>query len=205
MPDRLPNFAIHPGYTHKVDVVAWDDRKFKHEAQRVVYHTSYTLSQRHGLTSVFDIGCGSGWKLVNLKGFRRRIGSEIEPCFSFLKETYPEGEWIFSDLSKPSPVQDVDLVMASDVIEHLVNPDLLMDYIDGIAKWKYLVLSTPDRDSVHGRNHQGPPRNPCHVREWSPDEFYRYVIQRFPVISIAMAGSQIVVCDRSRAKCTLAM
>ncbi len=38
-----------------------------------------------------DVGCGSGWKLVNyLSGEFHTIGIETEPALSFLRKTYPD-------------------------------------------------------------------------------------------------------------------
>ena len=40
---------------------------------------------------VIDVGCGSGWKLVNyLSKEFTTIGIETEPALSFLRRTYPD-------------------------------------------------------------------------------------------------------------------
>jgi hypothetical protein len=47
------------------------------------------------------------------------------------------------------------------------------------------VLSTPDRDMLTGTRFEspnGPPINPCHVREWNSSEFKQYISSRFDVI-----------------------
>jgi hypothetical protein len=58
------------------------------------------------------------------------------------------------------------------VIEHLVYPDILLNTL---TKWlsfaNQAVISTPERDLVHGTDHIGMPPNPCHVREWNASEF----------------------------------
>ena len=41
--------------------------------------------------TVIDIGCGSGWKLVNyLSREFQTIGIETEPAISFLRDKYPD-------------------------------------------------------------------------------------------------------------------
>ena len=41
--------------------------------------------------TVIDVGCGSGWKLVNyLSKEFKTIGVETEPALSFLRKTYPD-------------------------------------------------------------------------------------------------------------------
>jgi hypothetical protein len=40
------------------------------------------------------------------------------------------------------------------------------------------LLSTPERDLVRGREHLGPPGNPCHLREWSIRELDAFLRDR---------------------------
>ena len=48
--------------------------------------------------TVIDVGCGSGWKLVNyLSEEFKTIGIETEPALTFLREKYP-GQVTLSDL-----------------------------------------------------------------------------------------------------------
>ena len=42
-------------------------------------------------------------------------------------------------------VPKADLVIASDVVEHLVDPDEMLQFISRIGP-KFVVISTPDRD-----------------------------------------------------------
>ena len=50
---------------------------------------------------VVDIGCGSGYKLVNyISGEFETIGVETEPAISHLRKSYPNEVWI--DSGEPS-------------------------------------------------------------------------------------------------------
>ena len=69
----------------------------------------------------------------------------------------------------------------SDVIEHVLDPDSLLDFIES-CKPKFIVFSTPDRDLICGHDHFGPPSNACHVREWNFLEFKQYISNRFEII-----------------------
>ena len=61
---------------------------------------------------------------------------------------------------------------------------------------KKIVLSTPDRDLLF--NHNGPPKNPAHVREWSYKEFRQYISQYFEIedhfISNKNQCTQVIIC-----------
>ena len=49
-----------------------------------------------------DVGCGSGWKLVNILSAEfHTIGIETEPALSFLQNKYPEQVHFFLVKSKP--------------------------------------------------------------------------------------------------------
>ena len=91
------------------------------------------------------------------------------------------------------------MVICSDVIEHIVNPDDVVDYLLSLNS-KYYIISTPCREilcthpkfsNYFSRSWNGPPINPCHVREWTMTEFTRYLSKKFNIISSHYGISQI--------------
>ncbi len=91
------------------------------------------------------------------------------------------------------------MVVCADVIEHLPNPDDLLDFISDI-NFKILVISTPERDAVAGRNDFGPPENTAHYREWNAVEFKNY-LRRWIVIKEQQifntkSVTQVVICEK---------
>ena len=75
----------------------FDDTGFTGQYQKEVYMLARDIlrkmtkygSSRKKLTAI-DVGCGSGWKLVNyLSKEFRTVGIDTEPALSFLKKTYP--------------------------------------------------------------------------------------------------------------------
>ena len=63
--------------------------------------------------TIVDVGCGSGWKLVNyLSKEFKTIGMETEPALSFLKQTYPDQIWIDTGKTEEN---------LPDVEQHMVN------------------------------------------------------------------------------------
>jgi hypothetical protein len=87
-----------------------------------------------------------------------------------------------SDFDRPP--EDHDLIICSDVIEHLKNPEDLLSFISKM-NFKLLVISTPDRDKVQsyhfGRLFNGPPSNREHVREWNSAEFKKLIQDHFHI------------------------
>jgi len=64
------------------------------------------------------------------------------------------------------------ILIAADVIEHLKDPmPLLRALRECMRTAKLALISTPERDLLHGPEHMGPPVNEAHIREWNRAEF----------------------------------
>ena len=172
-------FSIKAGYHHATSAEAFDSTGSSDEFQRSVYELAGSFALKFHDTSIIDVGCGSGYKLVHMLGQYNSIGIEVEPIYSWLLQKYPDHKWLqYQPTGMPS--LDADIVICSDVIEHIENPDELMDFIDSIH-FRYLVLSTPERDRICGKNDYGPPENTSHYREWNTGEFKSYVGRWFNI------------------------
>ncbi len=190
----IQNFGIPTGYEANSIPVTLDSRSGSvywnqnrvaaaQSYQFPVYRYAASLVRKHGFKSILDIGCGVGVKLALLhreKSDARIVGVDQPSAVDYCKKHLPFGEWYSDDFENPRLDLDVnaDLVIAADVIEHLVNPNCLLDYArrrmksDGL-----LLLSTPDRDRLWGQGMMRSP-NPSHVREWAALEFRSYLQSR---------------------------
>lgn len=63
------------------------------EWQREVYLTAANLMRSNLLRTVYDIGCGSGYKTVHYLGEFDTTGFDLERTVLFLKKTYPDRKW----------------------------------------------------------------------------------------------------------------
>jgi hypothetical protein len=188
------SYFIKKEYIARGEYHHHDDTNLKDEYQNEVYLAAYELAKEQGLERIADIGCGSGYKLLKYFGDLDTTGFEIEPTLSALRKMHPFNSWSLSDFSRQlkGPAACYDLLICSDVIEHVVNPDDLLNWINNQFTFQYLVLSTPDRDQLihiwkdahYGPQSQsGPPVNWAHVREWSFSEFEKYISQYFEIVS----------------------
>ena len=172
----MKTYFIKEGYQHRLDNRYFDDTENTDKWQREVYTFAKDIAVKNNFTKVIDIGTGSAYKLLdNFRDFET-VGIDVEPTVKWLRETYPDRIWV----DKFEPIAGYDLVIASDVIEHIPDPDELLDLIEQSAP-ALIVLSTPDRDLLD-RTPDGPPKNRAHVREWTMPEFYNYISSRFEVI-----------------------
>lgn len=189
-------YGIRAGYRHRLDNRFYDDTPADDSWQREVYEAAAVDARGRGARAVYDVGCGSGYKLVKYFSEFHTVGFDLEPTVEFLKGTYPDRRWRVSNLEETFE-EPADIVICADVVEHVPDPDRLMRFLSRL-QFRKLYLSTPERLLVYGFDHSGPPGNPAHCREWRMDEFNRYVARWFEIerheISNRLQGTQLIVC-----------
>lgn len=168
-------------YIARTDHVLYNDTPSDLIYQPDVYQLAKYLATRANLKWIIDIGCGSAGKLALLAQQFSIIGIDSEVGINMARKNLPSQELIIHDLetglpSVPLEILNTCLIICSDVIEHLRNPDLLMTQLAEFSrKVPYIILSTPDRDRARGWLDNGPPANPAHVMEWNGTEFVRFM------------------------------
>ena len=187
-------YGIRRFYNHRAQALPHDDTANRDQFQAEVYALAEMLFRARGLTTVCDYGCGSAFKLRQHFADDNRVGVEVEPTLQWLRRNYPEDSWLADDELEGS----FDLVICSDVIEHLAEPDRLLRRLKELSP-KYLVLSTPARDlSPYLKARLGPPMNPYHCREWTQQEFADFVSGEFKIemqlISNFADCTQLLIC-----------
>jgi hypothetical protein len=145
-----------------------------------VYAAARALADRHSLVSVADFGCGVATKLNHFLGHLSPTGFDQPTVGEYIRRTLPRVAFRGIDLENPelylSDADNFELTICSDVIEHVLDPDPLMEALRTHTE-RFVVLSTPERDVTRG---PGMLRcdKPEHVREWNREEFARYVRSR---------------------------
>jgi hypothetical protein len=194
------NYFIHEGYHHRTEPTHFDDTANADEWQLEVYQFAREICDQRGFNTVCDFGCGSGYKLMKYFRDLTTVGIEVPSTRAYLRTRWPDREWLDWDAATRPAVQ-VDMAIAADVIEHLAEPNALMERMAHLRP-KALVISTPDRNLVRSGTHNGPPSNAAHVREWSFPEFQAYVSDFFTVeehfISCAAQATQCVLCHLNK-------
>lgn len=188
------NYGIRPDYVaHKanrtVDAAAgilyWSPHQIQMAShyQWHVYAAARDLMLKHSLKTVLDIGCGPALKLAELIAPAhptKVVGLDEPSVIAYSQSHYPSAQFRAYDIERePFPLDETfDLIISSDVIEHLVNPDKLLDDIKQASTAStWVVLSTPDRDTLRGKDCLRSPKA-VHVREWNMGEFAAYLTSR---------------------------
>jgi len=170
------NYCIKAGYEINSDTDYYLDVANNFIYQPDVYELAYYLAQRTGVKYIIDIGSGNGIKLQRFLpdynitcvdyGDNRNIIMNNLPGIGFVEANLENGLPNF-----PVAILQDAIVIISDVVEHIINPDKLFTSLSALShQCPYLLISTPDRVKCRGLGDFGPPLNRSHVREWQADE-----------------------------------
>lgn len=163
----------------------WDPERVESSLayQAAFYAWALELVRKHDLRSIADFGCGTAAKLARLHALEPGLdtcGLDQPNAIELCRAQYQFGDWIAYDLDQCDtlPNRTFDLLIASDVIEHLEKPDNLLRAMRHLANENSLVLlSTPERAILRGTSCRTSP-NTYHVREWTKSEFNDYLAGR---------------------------
>jgi SAM-dependent methyltransferase len=189
----MNNYGIKQGYRANPSALTfengkegtyWDERRLQKNlhAREFVYLECRKLYRRRACRNILDIGCGPAMKV------RHYLSAEcgdivlvdqatLEPQ---VRRILPGCTFIPADLERDTLELDrkFDLVICSDVVEHLMDPDHCVDLIrDHLTSRGRAVITTPERDYRRGKHCMTCP-NKAHVREWNGPEFIRYLESR---------------------------
>lgn len=176
-------FGTKAGYVERSDPLYFIDQRDEDiVSQPMVYLYAAWLARTLDTRTVVDLGCGRAAKLRGLHKAVpscRVIGVDYGQNIDWCVTHHDWGEWWAHDLERPLTGERLAtltgaLVICADVIEHLHNPTALLHTL-ARARPAAAVISTPDRDETWGAEHNGPPPNDCHVREWNRAEFVALV------------------------------
>ncbi|MDO6746275.1 class I SAM-dependent methyltransferase [Gilvimarinus sp. 1_MG-2023] len=178
------NYFLKADYrSHKIPRQYNDTEEDALTYQLEVYQYAAKIAQQFECQSVLDIGCGYALKLAKYLQPQcpKIVGIDQDHAINYCKSNHGFGDWIVDDLESPATTfeQSFDLIISADVIEHLIDPDSLLNFIRSSASVNTkIILSTPERDLRRGAESMGPPGNPAHIREWNKPEFAAYLKNR---------------------------
>ena len=84
--ENVDKYFLPKNYKHRLNNTHHIDLNETDKYQKEVYIYAKNIMEKYNLNNIIDIGCGSGFKLINYLGIYNTIGYETEPCISFLKK-----------------------------------------------------------------------------------------------------------------------
>ena len=131
----IKNEYVHGSINNTSDKISgenyWTDSKLFESSQYQfqVYKKALELLRNNcdpKPLTILDIGCGTAEKLKfihNLYPMNNYIGIDQNNIIEILQYKYPWGRWVADDLESGIKTQiKADLIICSDVIEHLLEP-----------------------------------------------------------------------------------
>ncbi len=151
---------------------------------RYEYVSQYAWGKR-----VLDLACGEGYGalLLHQSGAVSILAGDKEPAvIESAQAKYGQTGIEYRVMDAESlqlPAHSVDLVVSFETIEHLEHPEAFLKAIRMIASDRAdIFISTPNRRvSNPGTALSDKPKNPYHVREYTPEEFQQLLGQYFEV------------------------
>lgn len=145
----------------------------------------YRFVSEKGISNkkILELGCGLGYGAFYLArgGAKRIIAIDSnKSAIAYANSNYKNKKIQFmqSRLENTTLEAKYDIVIAFEIIEHLVKPEVLIKFcLEHINKKGRLFISTPNRllSSYNGNK----PSNPYHVKEYYPKEFKKYLNKYF--------------------------
>jgi len=129
--------------------------------------------------SVLDVGCGEGFTLNKLS--ENKIGKIYEgidysrEAIAIGKKLYPNLDLKQGDVYKlPYKDESFDLVICSEVLEHLEEPEKGLRELIRVSK-KYLLLSVPNEPLFYFFNYTQWGKDIGHINKWTFLGFKRFI------------------------------
>ncbi len=133
--------------------------------------------------NVLDAGCGEGFSLYELSAYN--IGEKLEGI-DYSKEAISIGKKLFPNLSLKQgsiynlPYKDnsFDLVLSTEVLEHLEDPKKALQEILRVSK-KHILVSVPNEpffmmsNFLRGKNVMKFGNDPEHIQHWTIFSFLK--------------------------------
>lgn len=149
------------------------------------YKSFIGLAKSVNPTSVLDVGCGEGFTLQRL--IREGMGGKLEGI-DYSKEAISIGKKLFPHLllkqgsiyNLPYKDNAFDIVLSTEVLEHLENPKKALREILRVSK-KYILASVPNEpffmvsNFLRGKNVMRFGNDPEHIQHWTVFSFKRFL------------------------------
>ena len=158
--------------------------------------------------NVLDVGCGEGFTIQYLYDHYPQIdfqGIDLsQKTIAIAKENNPYAKFSVGSITEiPYPDSSFDLVICSEVLEHLENPEKALIELIRVSR-RYLLLTVPNEpwfrisSFLTGKYLTAWGNHPEHIQNWSKKSFLNFVQKYNKIISVKTSFPwTIVLCRKS--------
>lgn len=149
------------------------------------YSSLISFANKLEPNSILDVGCGEGFTLNKLHNehFCDKLEGidNSDEAIKIGKKLFPDIKLNKADIYKlPYNKDSFDLVISTEVLEHLENPEKALSEILRVAK-KYVLLSVPNEpffmlsNFLRGKNFKAFGNDPGHINHWTVFSFIKFL------------------------------
>jgi len=187
----MNKFCMKDGYVENLNPQYCKRKESSIKNQFQIYEKASGLIKDH--KQVIDLGCGYAGKLMHFFKDYDTIGFDYGENIEFCANKFPDRCWCELNLETECPDAFEDsLIMCVDVIEHLVDPSCLLNYLASQSSKNTMIMSTPDKALRKGKEQDGPPKHKDHVREWTLEEFQTLLDQFEVELTVQAEGRYLI-------------
>jgi SAM-dependent methyltransferase len=170
----------------------WTDRAIAPDSQEVLRLAKILegcsmvmdhLSPPDRMPRICDLGCGRGWLSAELARFGAVTGVDLSTeGVRLAAERWPHVSFVAADVLAWRVSEPFDLVVSSEVIEHIPDKARFVATVDAIVRpGGYAIITTPTQRAKRAYFARG--FEPQMIEEWlSPGELWRLLSPRFVVL-----------------------
>lgn len=169
-------------------------RAFQKKIKKILSNIDYK--------SLHEVGCGQGYNLRLLNSIKKAeiSGSDIsEEALALARKLVPEAELTAASVYElPFSDSSFDLVVASEVLEHLEDPERGLKEIKRISR-RYCLFTAPNEplwrilNFIRGKYWKTWGNPPVHLNHWSKIDFVKLASRYFEIIKAETSLPWIIV------------
>lgn len=171
---------------------AFTEARYIKHINLIKKHLKILSFNKQEVIDVLDVGCGDGVLLYLLNKHLRKYKFNIhgvdlsEKALEVAKNKIPGGNFIKTDIYNSTfQENNFDLIISSDVIEHVNHPDKMLVEIKRVAKKNALIIiGTPIKYTEK-------PLDRMHVKEFFQQEFIKITSEYFNFVELEESHKQI--------------
>jgi len=155
------------------------------------YKKVFQILEKTEVNSILDVGCGEGFTLSRLK--MKKIGKKLEgieynkKAIALSKKEYPGLKIRQGSIYElPYKNNSFDLVLCTEVLEHMQSPEKALNELIRVSK-KYLLLSVPNEpffmlaQLLRGKNWSRFGNDIEHINHWTFLGFQNFVSKKIKI------------------------